>query len=74
MKSKKPDSKEPDAIAPALPSWRAFVIQLSRDATPDSGISARWVAMKRHAGERLADGQVLPALPKSDEQCVDQRS
>jgi hypothetical protein len=27
MKPKKPDSQEPDIIEPALPSWKAFVIQ-----------------------------------------------
>jgi hypothetical protein len=40
MKPKKPDGQEPDIIEPALPSWKAFVIQLSHDTTPDSGIFA----------------------------------
>jgi hypothetical protein len=40
MKPKKPDGQEPDIIEPALPAWKAFVIQLSHDTTPDSGIFA----------------------------------
>lgn len=40
MASKKPDSKQPDTIAPALPSWKAFMIQLTYDTTPESGIFA----------------------------------
>jgi len=40
MTSKKPDGKEPDVVEPALPSWKAFVIQLSQDTTPESGIFA----------------------------------
>ncbi len=40
MESKKLDSKEPDIAAPALPSWKAFVIQLSQDSTPESGTFA----------------------------------
>ena len=40
MKPKKLDSKEPETMAPALPTWKAFVIQLSHDTTPDSGIFA----------------------------------
>ena len=40
MNCEKPDSKEPTIIEPALPSWAAYVIQLSHDTTPDSGIFA----------------------------------
>jgi hypothetical protein len=40
MESKKPDSKQPDSAAPALPTWKAFVIQLSHETTPESGIFA----------------------------------
>jgi len=62
MKSKKPDGKEPDAIAPALPSWKAFLIQLSHDTTPDSGIFAGRV---EHLGsgrhQRFASGKELLA-------------
>jgi hypothetical protein len=58
MKSKKPGSKEPDTIEPALPSWKAFVIQLSDDTTPDSGIFAGRV---EHLGsgrrQRFASGK-----------------
>jgi hypothetical protein len=50
MESKKPDSKEPDRIVPELPSWKAFVIQLSRDTSPESGVFAGRV-------EHLASGR-----------------
>ena len=40
MKAKKSDSQKPGSIEPALPSWKAFVVQLSHDTTPDSGIFA----------------------------------
>jgi hypothetical protein len=40
VRSTKPDSREPEVIEPALPSWKAFVIQLSHDTTPESGIFA----------------------------------
>lgn len=40
MKSKKLDGKETDTIEPALPSWKAFVIQFSNDTTPESGVFA----------------------------------
>jgi len=62
MKSKKPDSKEPDAIAPALPSWKAFVIQLSHDTTPDSGIFAGRVEhLSSGRRQRFASGKELLA-------------
>ena len=38
MKPKKPDRQGPVTIRAALPSWKALVIQLSHDTTPDSGI------------------------------------
>jgi hypothetical protein len=60
MKPKKPDSQEPDTIKPALPSWKAFVIQLSNDTTPDSGIFAGRI---EHLGsgrrQRFASGKEL---------------
>jgi hypothetical protein len=63
MKSKKPDSKEPDIIEPALPSWKAFVIQLSHDTTPDSGIFAGRI---EHLGsgrrQRFASGKELRSM------------
>jgi hypothetical protein len=60
VKSKRPDSKEPDAIAPALPSWKAFVIQLSHDTTPDSGIFAgRIEHLSSGRRQRFASGKEL---------------
>ena len=63
MKSKKPDSKEPDTIEPALPSWKAFVIQLSNDTAPESGIFAGRI---EHLGSgrrlRFASGKELLAM------------
>ena len=63
MKSKKPDSKEPDTIEPALPSWKAFVIQLSHDTTPESGTFAGRI---EHLGSgrrlRFASGKELLAM------------
>jgi hypothetical protein len=64
MKSKKPDSKEkPDTIEPALPYWKAFVIQLSHDTTPESGIFAGRI---EHLGsgrrQRFASGNELLAM------------
>jgi hypothetical protein len=50
MTLKKPHSKERDAGAPALPAWKAFVIQLSQDTTPESGVFAGRV-------EHLASGR-----------------
>ena len=62
MTPKRPDGKEPDVIEPALPSWKAFVIQLSRDTTPDSGIFAGRI---EHLGsgrrQRFASGKELLA-------------
>ena len=62
MTSKKPDGKEPDVVEPALPSWKAFVIQLSHDTTPDSGIFAGRI---EHLGsgrrQRFASGKELLA-------------
>jgi len=63
MKSKKPDSKEPDTIEPALPSWKAFVIQLSHDTTPDSGIFAgRIEHLSSGRRRRFASGKELLAM------------
>ena len=63
MKSKKPRSQEPDTIEPALPSWKAFVIQLSHDTTPDSGIFAGRI---EHLGsgrrQRFASGKELLSM------------
>jgi len=63
MKSKKSDGKEPDAIEPALPSWKAFVIQLSHDTTPDSGIFAGRVEhLSSGRRQRFASGKELLAM------------
>lgn len=63
MKSMKPDGKELDVNEPALPSWKAFVIQLSHDTAPDSGIFA---GRLEHLGsgrrERFASGKELLAM------------
>jgi len=63
MTSTKPDGKKPDVSEPALPSWKAFVIQLSHDTTPDSGIFAGRI---EHLGsgrrERFASGKELLAM------------
>jgi hypothetical protein len=60
MRSKKLGSKQPDTIEPALPSWKAFVIQLSHDTSPDSGIFAgriEHLGSGRH--QRFASGKEL---------------
>jgi len=63
MKSKKPSSKEPDIVEPALPSWKAFVIQLSHDTTPDSGIFAgRIEHLSSGRRQRFASGKELLAM------------
>jgi hypothetical protein len=60
VKSKRPESKEPDVIAPALPSWKAFMIQLSHDTTPDSGIFAgRIEHLSSGRRQRFASGKEL---------------
>jgi hypothetical protein len=63
MKSKKQGSKEPDTTEPALPSWKTFVIQLSHDTTPDSGIFAGRI---EHLGsgrrQRFASGKELLSM------------
>jgi hypothetical protein len=50
-------------IEPALPSWKAFVIQLSRDTTPDSGVFAGRI---EHLGSgrrrRFASGKELLSM------------
>jgi hypothetical protein len=60
MKPKQPDRQGPVTIKPALPSWKAFVIQLSHDTTPDSGIFAGRI---EHLGsgrrQRFASGKEL---------------
>ena len=60
MKPKQPDRREPSSTEPALPSWKAFVIQLSHDTTSDSGILAGRV---EHLGsgrrQRFASGKEL---------------
>ena len=63
MKSKKQDRTEPDTIEPALPSWKAFVIQLSHDTTPDSGIFAGRVEhLSSGRRQRFASGKELLAM------------
>jgi hypothetical protein len=60
MTAKKPERKEQDTIAPALPSWKAFVIQLSQDTTSDSGIFAGRVEhLASGHRERFASGKEL---------------
>ena len=60
MKVKKPDSQEPTISEPALPSWKAFVIQLSHDTTPDSGIFAgRIEHLASGRRQRFASGKDL---------------
>jgi hypothetical protein len=60
MTAKKPDSKEQDTIGPALPSWKAFVIQLSQDTTSESGIFAGRVEhLASGRRERFASGKEL---------------
>jgi hypothetical protein len=50
----------PDAIEPALPSWKAFVLQMSHDTAPGSGIFAGRI---EHLGsgrrERFGSGEEL---------------
>jgi len=63
MKAKKPNSPEPDIIEPALPSWKAFVIQLSHDTTPDSGIFAgRIEHLTSGRRQRFSSGKELLAV------------
>jgi hypothetical protein len=63
MKSKKPDSKEPDIIEPALPSWKAFVIQLSHDTSPESGVFAgRIEHLSSGRRQRFASGKELLSM------------
>ena len=60
MAAKKPDSKELDKIAPALPSWKAFVVQLSQDTTSESGIfSGRVEHLASGRRERFQSGKEL---------------
>jgi hypothetical protein len=63
MKAKKPDSQEPDIVEPALPSWKAFVIQLSHDTTPDSGVFAgRIEHLSSGRRQRFASGKELLSM------------
>ena len=63
MKSKNPASKEPGTIEPALPTWKAFVIQLSHDTTPESGIFAGRVEhLNSGRRQRFASGKELLAM------------
>lgn len=63
MKSQKTASQEPDTVEPALPSWKAFVIQLSHDTTPDSGILAgRIEHLSSGRRQRFASGRELLAM------------
>jgi hypothetical protein len=60
MTAKKSDRKEQDSAAPALPSWKAFVIQLSQDTTSESGIFAGRVEhLASGHRERFASGKEL---------------
>ena len=60
MAAKKPKSNEGDNIAPALPTWKAFLIQLSHDTTPESGIFAGRVEhLASGRRERFASGKEL---------------
>lgn len=60
MAAKKPSSKEQDTIAPALPTWKAFVVQLSHETTPGSGIFAGRVEhLASGRRERFASGKEL---------------
>ena len=60
MKSKQPDSKDTDTTEPTLPSWKAFLIQLSNDTTQDSGV---FTGRIEHLGsgrrQRFASGKEL---------------
>ena len=59
MASKR-DKKQPDMGGPTLPSWKAFVIQLSQETTPESGV---FTGRVEHLGsghrERFASGKEL---------------
>jgi hypothetical protein len=60
MAAKRPDSKERDTSAPALPAWKAFVIQLSQDTTTESGIFAGRVEhLASGRRERFASGKEM---------------
>lgn len=64
MESTKPDSDQPDrGEEPRLPSWKSFVIQLSHDTTPASGIFAGRIehlgSGRRH---RFASGKELLSM------------
>ena len=63
MRAKKPDRMDPDTSEPTLPSWKAFVIQLTRDTTPESGIFAGRI---EHLGsgrrQRFASGKELLSI------------
>jgi hypothetical protein len=62
MAAKKPDSKEREPVAPALPSWKAFVIQPSQDTTAESGIFAGRVEhLASGRRERFSSGKELLA-------------
>ena len=63
MKPKELDGKEPETMAPALPTWKAFLIQLSHDTTPDSGIFAgRIEHLSSGRRQRFASGKELLAM------------
>jgi len=50
-------------IAPTLPSWKAFVIQLSHDTTPESGIFAGRVEhLTSGRRQRFASGKELLSM------------
>ena len=59
---RRPARVEPPHAEPALPPWKAFVVQLSKDTTPDSGTFAGRV---EHLGsgrrERFSSGKELLA-------------
>jgi len=60
MTAKEPDREQQHPISPALPTWKAFVIQLSQETTPKSGIFAGRVEhLASGRRERFASGKEL---------------
>jgi hypothetical protein len=60
MAAKKLNREARDRISPALPTWKAFVIQLSQDTTPESGVFAGRVEhLASGRRERFASGTEL---------------
>jgi hypothetical protein len=62
MASKIPDGSGGCSAAPTLPAWKAFVLQLNQDTTPDSGVFAGRVEhLASGRRERFASGEELLA-------------